>query len=294
MLGQLGDEWNMPIIRQALQGASKYGEFLAALPISNAVLTSRLSDLTRDGFLRREVYQTRQLRYEYLVTDKSRAVWPILLAIWEWERRWAAKRSDVFPAMKHNGCAQLFSPLLTCGECRATVSAKDVHSEWGPSGTWPRSVPVATTRRRSTANRAASESVFSETMTIFGNRWASAMIGSAFRGTTRFTDFESSLGAPPTIVADRLRSFREIGILEQVRNEARPDREDYRLTEKGQAFFPVVAYSLHWADRWFHSPDGRALILTHTSCGEKFTPTMVCDQCDGVLKGSDISVVPAG
>ena len=39
MLGLLGDEWTLLIVQQALLGATRYGEFTARLPISNAVLT---------------------------------------------------------------------------------------------------------------------------------------------------------------------------------------------------------------------------------------------------------------
>jgi DNA-binding HxlR family transcriptional regulator len=42
MLGLLGDEWTLLIIQQALLGATRYGEFMARLPISNSVLASRL------------------------------------------------------------------------------------------------------------------------------------------------------------------------------------------------------------------------------------------------------------
>ena len=39
MLGLLGDEWTLLVLQQALLGATRYGEFKARLPISNAVLT---------------------------------------------------------------------------------------------------------------------------------------------------------------------------------------------------------------------------------------------------------------
>ncbi|MFI5430125.1 winged helix-turn-helix transcriptional regulator [Aeromicrobium sp. UC242_57] len=90
-LGLLGDEWTLLILQQALQGVGRFGQFMKALPISNSVLTSRLNLLVREGLLRRNIYQTNPLRAEYLVTDRSRALWPFMLAIWEWERRWVDK-----------------------------------------------------------------------------------------------------------------------------------------------------------------------------------------------------------
>ena len=40
MLGLLGDEWTLLVLQQALLGATRYGEFMSRLPISNSVLTA--------------------------------------------------------------------------------------------------------------------------------------------------------------------------------------------------------------------------------------------------------------
>ena len=39
------------------------------------------------------------------------------------------------------------------------------------------------------------------------------------------------------------------------------------------------------------APDGAAVILTHTACDRRFTPALVCDQCRGRLRGSQIQPV---
>ena len=69
-------------------------EFTARLPISNSVLTRRLRSLTGDGLLDRRVYQTNPTRAEYLITPRSRSLWPMLLSIWEWERRWVPDHAE--------------------------------------------------------------------------------------------------------------------------------------------------------------------------------------------------------
>lgn len=292
MLGLLGDEWTLLIIREALQGVGRFGQLMSALPISNSVLTGRLNLLVREGLLRRHIYQTNPLRAEYLVTDRSRALWPFMLAIWDWERRWVDEHAHRLPAMRHERCDQDFSPLLTCRACEKPVEAKDVAAEWGPSGTWERSVPESATRRRSDSDTArASAGLFPETMMVFGNRWSSALLGAAFRGVTRFSDFETSLGAPPTVVAERLKAFCANGILVATENAQRPDWVDYRLTEKGRAFHPVIAASLQWADEWFRAPEGPALLQHHRACGEVFDATFRCDQCHEVLTGHEVTIV---
>ncbi|WP_456695956.1 winged helix-turn-helix transcriptional regulator [Aeromicrobium sp. P5_D10] len=290
-LGVLGDEWTLLIIQQALQGLGRFGQFKKALPISNSVLTSRLNLLVREGLLRRHVYQTNPLRAEYLVTDRSRALWPVMLAIWEWERRWV-DQSSTLPTMRHSLCGSDFSPVLTCGACEKAVEAKDVVGDWGPSGSWERSVPESVTRRRSDSDPSHSlAGLFPETMLVFGNRWASALLGAAFRGVTRFSDFESNLGAPPTLVAERLRAFVAIDVLVATQNPQRPDWAEYHLTEKGRAFYPVIAAVLQWGQEWFQAPEGPAMDTRHPACGAPFEATFRCDQCQAVLTGHDITIV---
>jgi DNA-binding HxlR family transcriptional regulator len=153
MLGLLGDEWTLLVVQQALLGATRFAEFNTRLPISNSVLTRRLQSLTRDGLLDRRVYQTNPTRSEYLVTPRSRSLWPVLLSIWEWERHWVPEHAERFPGMRHVACDADFAPLLICRSCGEAAGDKDVVAQWGPSGSWPRSMPVASTRRRSEADQ---------------------------------------------------------------------------------------------------------------------------------------------
>ena len=281
ILGLLGDEWTLLIIQQALLGATRYGEFLQRLPISNSVLTSRLRALTNDGLLVRTVYQTRPVRDEYLISPRGRALWPVLLSIWEWERRWVPEHVHRLPGMRHALCDSDFAPILTCRSCAEVVTEKQVTVRWGPSGSWPRSVPEAVTRRRAIAQGNRRQAgLFPETMSVFGNRWAAALLVCAFLGTNRFTDFQTQLGAPPTLLAGRLQTFCDNGVL-----SAR-----YQLTEKGRALFPVVITALQYGQRWFHAPEGPAVLIAHLGCGQPFTGELTCDQCAALLKGAQVSV----
>jgi DNA-binding HxlR family transcriptional regulator len=293
MLGLLGDEWTLLLIQQALQGVTRYGQFKAGLPISNAVLTARLGLLTKEGLLERNVYQSNPLRAEYLVTPRSRSLWPFMLAIWNWERQWVPAHAQSLPTMVHTVCGREFTPVLACASCGKPATGRDVSAAWGPSGTWERSVPEASTRRRWDSEQVSGQaSLFPDTMTILGNRWASALIGAAFRGITRFTDFEKALGAPPTLVAERIKAFVAIDVLVAIQNDKRPDWVEYRLTEKGRAFFPVVATSLQWSQHWFRAPEGLALDLTHLTCKSPFEPQFHCDQCRAVVHRRDVQIVP--
>ncbi len=283
MLGLLGDEWTLLIAQQALLGATRYAEFANRLPISNSVLTRRLTMMTTTGLLNRVDYQSNPPRYEYRLTGRGRSLWPVLVSIWAWESRWVPEHD--LPAMRHGLCGQEFSPALTCRACGALADEKSLVAQWGPSGSWPRSMPVSDTRRRSHGDRLVQADLFPQTMNILGNRWSFAMMVAAFVGTTRFTDFAEQLGAPPGSLTDRLQIL--------VANQAMTVGDGrYRLTEKGRGVLPVIVTALDWAQRWFGSPEGPAVIVTHSRCAQEFHADLACDQCRESLRGSEIEQRP--
>ena len=290
--GLMGDEWTLLLLRHALLGARRYTDFRAALPISYAVLTSRLELLVREDMMERRVYQQRPERSEYLLTAKGRGVWPILVAIWSWERTWVPEHAYSTPGMRHLRCGNDFTPRYCCRACGQAVTARDLEAVWGPSGGWLSSVPEARTRRRSESRGRALQSFYPDTMAVFGNRWSSALVGAAFMGISRFTDFQQVLGAPPSLLADRLATLCERGILHQVKLEGRSDWAEYHLTPKGIDFFPVIGVAIAWAEHWYAAKEGPVLEWKHSVCGQAFTGILVCDQCDQVLAGSDISLKP--
>ncbi len=285
MLGVLGDEWSLLIIQQAVMGATRYSHFTTRLPISHAVLTNRLRSLVDQGLL------INTDDGGYLPTIRSRSLWPLLLLIWEWERTWVPAHADHLPDMSHHRCGRSFSPVLRCTYCRQKVGPETVTLAVGPSGSWARSAPASATRRRSETQSADRQAgLFSETMSVLGNRWAAALLVAAFLGGTRFTDLHSQLGAPPSLLTQRLHTFCEIGVLRRDLTTGTGERGRYLLTDKGRAFFPILVTAVQWAQRWFCAPEGPAVVMRHRDCGQLFTGELACDRCDHRLTGAGVAV----
>jgi DNA-binding HxlR family transcriptional regulator len=289
--GIVGDEWTLWIVQMALNAdLTQYNEWLRAGPISSAVLTARLARLVEVDIMERVAYQHNPPRYDYRLTTRGRQMWPILLTMWAWEQRWVNRPEENLPRMRHTGCGEFFAPVLICDACGQRTEARDVQAKFGPSGSWERSIPSAATRRRSHNGTRPTE-VVTQSMALVGNRWSTALLGAAFLGATRFGEFEQRMGAPPTIVAERLRTFCELGILEQSPNAQRPGWVVYHLTDKGRAFYPVLAAAIEWGQRWFQAPEGVALRTVHVECTRPFHPRLICDQCEQRLRGSSVQVV---
>ena len=288
--GIVGDEWTLWIVEMALHGMTQYNEWLHAGPISSSVLTARLARLVDADIMERVQYTSRPPRHDYKLTARGRSMWPILLTMWDWEQTWVNLPEENLPFMRHTSCDSIFKPIMHCDACDETVEARDVLSRFGPSGTWERSIPSAATRRRSHGGSRPAE-LIDQTMALIGNRWSAALLGAAFMGASRFGEFEQRMGAPPTIVAERLRTFCQLGVLVQVPNPRRPDWTVYHLTDKGRGFFPVVASVLEWGARWFHAPDGPAMRMEHQRCRRTFHPRLTCSVCGERLRGHAVRVV---
>ncbi|PPK62192.1 winged helix-turn-helix transcriptional regulator [Actinokineospora auranticolor] len=285
-IGTAADEWTLLILRHALQRGTRHARrWQELLPISPAVLASRLRHLSDQGVLVRA-------DQEWQLSPRGAALWPMMLSVWAWEVAWADGPGPDLPAMRHADCGALFEPVLACGTCRVAVAPRDVEAEFGPSGSWPRSAPITTLRRRASGSTSLGPGFFPQSRALIGNRWSAAMLGAVFLGARRFSDFQRRLGAPTTVVADRLRTFRALGFLTASGDPDRSDRSVYRLTDKGRAFFPAIMTGLDWGQRWFLAPEGPAVLLRHRGTDHEYHVTLVCSACSRPLAGRSVRSVP--
>lgn len=84
----LGDRWTLVLVRDMILGKARFAEFLDSPErITTNVLTERLASMEREKLVERVPYSQRPLRYEYRLTEKGRALWPILQDICRWANR---------------------------------------------------------------------------------------------------------------------------------------------------------------------------------------------------------------
>ena len=83
-LDAIGDWWSMLIIREALFGSRRFGEFQKSLGLARNILTVRLRALVDQGILEMAPASDGSAYQEYLLTPKGRGVFPILVALRQW------------------------------------------------------------------------------------------------------------------------------------------------------------------------------------------------------------------
>ncbi len=125
------------------------------------------------------------------------------------------------------------------------------------------------------------------TVDLIGDWWTPLVLRDSYYGIRRFEDFQRDLGIGRNILTQRLNRLVDEGMLERVPYQERPLRHEYRLTDKGRDFFPVLAAMLAWGDRWL-APDGPPVTLRHTTCDHDTHAEVVCDHCHEPLALADL------
>jgi DNA-binding HxlR family transcriptional regulator len=93
---------------------------------------------------------------------------------------------------------------------------------------------------------------------VLGEKWTLMIVRDAVGGSTRFSQFQQSLGVPREVLTARLASLVDGGVLERTtyKPEGARAREEYVLTDAGRDLSLVLLALGDWADR--HRPSERA------------------------------------
>ena len=89
---------------------------------------------------------------------------------------------------------------------------------------------------------------------VVGERWTLLIVRDALLGLRRFEEFSSSLGLARNVLTDRLNHLIGAGVLERVRYQRRPDRFEYRLTDRGRGLAVPVLALMQWGDAHLAGP----------------------------------------
>ena len=83
-LDAIGDWWSLLIVRDALAGARRFGEFQKGLGMAKNILAARLRKLVERGILEQVPASDGSAFSEYLLTERGRRLFPVLIALRQW------------------------------------------------------------------------------------------------------------------------------------------------------------------------------------------------------------------
>jgi DNA-binding HxlR family transcriptional regulator len=140
----IGERWTLLIVRDAFWGVRRFADFLDDLQLPRAVLASRLKTLTAAGVMTR-VAGERHLEYE--LTEKGRALWPVVLSLTNWGDDFCAPGGPrrLFRHAADDGQVDRWG---RCDRCGTAVPAADTIVVPGPGLEPPDDSRVATALTR--------------------------------------------------------------------------------------------------------------------------------------------------
>ncbi|HEY6886835.1 MAG TPA: helix-turn-helix domain-containing protein [Solirubrobacter sp.] len=126
-----------------------------------------------------------------------------------------------------------------------------------------------------------------KSLELIGERWTMLIVREVFLGNRRFDEIATRLNIARNVLTARLTWLVDEGVLTKVRYQERPERFEYRFTEKGIDLWPVIVSLLQFGDRYY-APEGPPVVLTHKDCGGHVDEHRLCDTCGKRLTARDV------
>jgi DNA-binding HxlR family transcriptional regulator len=117
----IGERWTILIVRDAFRGVRRFDDFQRSLGVARNVLQTRLQRLVEAGVLDRRRYQERPERFEYVLTEAGRDLWPIVVALLGWGDRHRMAVDGPPVVIRHAGCGGEVESQPTCTACGEQV-----------------------------------------------------------------------------------------------------------------------------------------------------------------------------
>jgi DNA-binding HxlR family transcriptional regulator len=94
-LDVIGDWWSLLIIRDAMLGRRRFGEFQKSLGLAKNILTARLRMLVDEEILATAPASDGSAYQEYILTDKGRGLFPVIVALRQWTEAFDPRPQEI-------------------------------------------------------------------------------------------------------------------------------------------------------------------------------------------------------
>ena len=124
---------------------------------------------------------------------------------------------------------------------------------------------------------------------VVGERWTLLIVRDVFLGLRKFDEIQENLGIARNVLTDRLNRLVAEGILERVRYSARPERFEYRLTEKGRELNVALTALRQWGDKYVSEKPPR---LLRRKADKRLVVAALVPKGADVLRPEEVETVP--
>lgn len=126
------------------------------------------------------------------------------------------------------------------------------------------------------------------TLDVVGEWWSLLIVRDLMAGMSRYDELQRDLGVASNVLAARLQTLREAGVIERRPDPADARRWCYALTDKGRDLYPVLLSLMAWGDKWQSPPGAQPVLVRHTACGAVTAAVPACSVCRAPLAFADL------
>lgn len=134
---------------------------------------------------------------------------------------------------------------------------------------------------------AGQDCAIARALEVVGERWTLLVIRDLFYGVRRYTDLRKHIGLPPATLTERLAHLVDQGVVDRVPGAGA--RDEYVLTAKGQALWPVISGLAQWGNENY-VPAERRMSFRHRGCDAPLDAVGACTRCGVTPAAADVVV----
>ncbi|WP_223455827.1 MULTISPECIES: winged helix-turn-helix transcriptional regulator [unclassified Pseudomonas] len=123
----IGDRWSLMIIRDAFDGIRRFSEFQKSLGVAKNILASRLKTLVEVGVFDVRPASDGSAYKEYVLTDKGREIFPVVVCMRQWGERFLFKREETRSVLLDNEFGQSLVPIEVRSSSGQKLGPFDCH-----------------------------------------------------------------------------------------------------------------------------------------------------------------------
>ncbi len=112
----VGEKWALLAVREVLLGNRRFDEIVRRTGAPRDTMAARLKTLVEAEVMERHPYSEHPVRYEYVLTEAGRDLYPVITTLREWGDRYLSDESGP-PASFEHSCGHPLTTRLVCECC---------------------------------------------------------------------------------------------------------------------------------------------------------------------------------
>lgn len=123
----IGDRWSLLIVRDAFDDIRRFSEFQKSLGVARNILAARLKALVEVGVFEICPASDGSAYKEYVLTDKGRAIFPIVVSLRQWGERFQFEPHETRSALLDNASGEPLMAMAVRSASGEPLGPSDCH-----------------------------------------------------------------------------------------------------------------------------------------------------------------------